>query len=31
MLDRVQAGDTMMFEAEKCSGAIVLTEIQPRK
>lgn len=31
MLDKVKAGDKVRFKAEKASGAIVVTEIQPAK
>jgi len=31
MLDRVKAGDKVMFKAEKSGGAIVVTDIQPVK
>ena len=31
MLDRVKAGDKVMFKAEKANGALVVTEIQTVK
>ena len=31
MLDRVKAGDKVMFKAEKANGALVITEIQTVK
>ena len=31
MLDKIKAGDKVLFSAEKASGAIVVTDIQPAK
>ena len=31
MLDKVKAGDKILFSAEKASGALVVTDIQPAK